>query len=370
MTCRLTYVVSHPIQYQAPLLRRIAAEPGIDLKVLFERIDENHTYYDEGFSRDISWNVPLTDGYAFARVDDCNLKKEITESDVIWLHGWQSKEMRVVLRDAMKYRVPTLMRGENCDLAMPDGRGLRGWAKRRFLFGIFLHCTGFLTIGSLNRDYYLNRGVEENRLFPMPYAVDNDAFAAAARESRSHQSELRKKFGIAETDKVVLFAGKLIPRKRGDLLAAAMAHIESSEPAKLLFVGDGETKSYLEQNAPEAIFAGFVNQQELPAYYALADVFVLPSVKEPWGLAVNEAMACGTAVIVSDQVGCGPDLVDDSVGRVFPADDVNALAQAISDVLADADAMGERAQAKIATWSFNEDIEGLRRALTEMGLLA
>lgn len=369
MTCKLTYVVSHPIQYQAPLLRKIAAEPDIQLKVLFERVDEDHTYFDEGFSREISWNVPLTEGYDFARVDDCNLVTEITESDVVWLHGWQSKVMRAVLRDTMKYRVPTLMRGENCDMAMPDGRGIRGWAKRRFLFGIFLHCTAFLTIGSLNRAYYVNRGISENRLFSMPYAVDNEAFAEAARNAESQKSELRAQLGIAEHEKVVLFAGKLIPRKRGDLLCAAMSHIASTTPAKLVIVGDGETRRYLEQNASEAIFTGFINQRELPAYYALADAFVLPSVKEPWGLAVNEAMACGTAVIVSDEVGCGPDLVDDSVGRIFPADDMEALAQAISDVLADADAMGKRAQAKIAKWSFNEDIEGLRRALTEMELL-
>lgn len=369
IACRLTYVVSHPIQYQAPLLRLIAAEPDIELRVLFERIDENHTYFDEGFGREVSWNVPLTSGYNHAAVSECNLTEEVAATDVLWLHGWQTGTIRGLLRQALHKDVPTLMRGENNDLAMPDGRGLRGWAKRRYIDGIFAHCTAFLAIGSLNHAYYEARGVPTDRIFPMPYAVDNEAFQDAAAESLTHHAAMRRQLGIGEHEKIVLFAGKLTPRKRADLLIEAMRHVISPTPVKLLIVGDGPKRAALERNAPDAVFAGFVNQRELPAYYALADVFVLPSEREPWGLAVNEAMACGTPVVVSDEVGCAPDLVDTGSGRIFPSGDERALAEAISEVLADAENFGLRAHEKITTWSFAEDIAGLRDALGALGKL-
>ena len=119
-------------------------------------------------------------------------------------------------------------------------------------------------------------------------------------------------------------------------------------------------------------FFGFRNQSELPSIYAMSDVFALPSRDEPWGLAVNEAMACGTAVISTDQCGCSADLVDDVVGRSVPADDCDALVAALIDVLADAgasEAMGRAAQDRIATWSYAEDIAGLKAALTAVGAM-
>ena len=137
-------------------------------------------------------------------------------------------------------------------------------------------------------------------------------------------------------------------------------------PPAVIFVGDGEDKSALKDLAPDAIFPGFVNQGDLPAYYDLADVFVLPSEKEPWGLAVNEAMACGTAVVVSDQVGCAPDLIDKSVGAVFPSGDADALADALTQCLAHADEMGKQAAAKISGWDFDADIKGLLAALDQV----
>ena len=124
---KLTYLVSHPIQYQAPLLRKIAAQPDIALRVVFERIDPDHTYYDDGFQRDVRWDVPLTEGYDFIRLSDTDLKTEIADADIVWLHGWQTRAMRQALRHAQAAGTPLLMRGEYCDLAIPDGPGQKGW---------------------------------------------------------------------------------------------------------------------------------------------------------------------------------------------------------------------------------------------------
>src|SRR5206468_10870248 len=108
---------------------------------------------------------------------------------------------------------------------------------------------------------------------------------------------------------------------------------------------------------------GFRNQSELRRVFDLAAVFVLPSRHEPWGLIVNEVMNAGRAVIVSEDVGCQPDLVEDGVeGCVFPAGDVAALTDVLRGVLVTPEseaAMGQRALAKVETWNFEEDVRGL-----------
>jgi len=130
-----------------------------------------------------------------------------------------------------------------------------------------------------------------------------------------------------------------------------------------VLVGSGEMEPALRDRIPDATFLGFRNQSELPALYDMADVLVLPSEREPWGLVVNEAMACATAVVVSDQVGCAGDLVTGDCGIVFPGGDADALAAALVQSLDNSVEMGRAARAAISKWSFHEDIEGLKQAL-------
>lgn len=363
MTCRLLYLVSHPIQYQAPLLRRLAAEPGIVLRVVFENADTVAGYYDEGFRTRVAWDVPLREGYDSVTVGETDLAAEIAAADVVWMHGWQGSMMRGALR-RMPAGKPVLMRGESWDGASPDGGGLRGFVKRRFLRWVFSRCAAFLAIGSANRDFYLARGIPAGRIFPVPYAVDNQFFAE--RVAQADLAQQRKALGLPPDRQVVLFAGKFQPRKRPDLLMEAWSRLPEPRPI-LLMVGDGEMRSELERKAPPGvIFAGFRNQSELPAIYALADVFVLPSEQEPWGLAVNEAMACGTAVVASDQVGSALDLLDEECGSVFAAGDCGALAAALSRVLADSERRGLAAAQRVSTWDFEADIAGIRQAVAHV----
>ena len=117
------------------------------------------------------------------------------------------------------------------------------------------------------------------------------------------------------------------------------------------------------QIAPGAIFAGFRNQSELPAFYDLADLLVVPSRREPWGLVVNEAMACGTAVVASDEVGAAYDLIGTDTGGIFRAGDVDGLAALLADCLVRAEALGEAARRRIAQWDFEAGVQGLKAAL-------
>lgn len=361
---RLLYLVSHPIQYQAPLLRRIADEPDIALRVVFERVDTVLGYYDEGFKTTVEWDVPLREGYDSAVLADIDLATEIAAADVVWVHGWHSRCLLRALSLSHMAGKPVLMRGENQDQAMPDGSGLRGWAKRRYLGWIFGRVSAFLAIGSANRNYYLARGIPERHIFSVPYAVDNAFFSR--RAALSDPDALRAEFGIEAGRQIILFAGKFLPRKRPDLLVEAWQSLPKPRPA-LLMVGDGEMRPAIEAVRQQGmIFTGFRNQGDLPALYRMADVFVLPSEREPWGLAVNEAMACGTAVVVSDQVGSALDLVDDTVGAVFRAGDPAALAEALGRVLANSRQLGKNGAERIAGWDFEADVVGLREALTHV----
>ena len=366
---RLLYLVSHPIQYQAPLLRFISDDPNIQLKVLFEHMDSVEGYYDAGFETNISWDMDLTNGYEYHHVksiSEINLHLMVT--DALWLHGWDTALKRRALHSAWKYEVPVLMRGENTISAMPDGKALRGLVKRLYLHRVFNRCAGFLCIGSDNREYYSTHGVRQQQLFDMPYAIDNESFSKSARKS---ENNLWDSFDLEYGRPIILFAGKFLRRKNPAMLldACRLMNRKIARDPYLLFVGRGEEEENLREVAGDldwVRFLGFRNQLELPAIYAMADVFVLPSQCEPWGLAINEAMACGTAVISTDECGCSADLVDDTVGRLIPAGDREALGAAIEEVLADSErcsAMGRAASKRISSWGFVEDLGGLKEAL-------
>ena len=214
------------------------------------------------------------------------------------------------------------------------------------------------------------------RIFPMPYAVDNEFFRSAAERARPERESLRADLGLRPERAVILFASKMQPHKRAGDLLEAYARLSPdgiAEPAAyIVFAGDGEERAYLERRAralkwDSIRFIGFRNQSELPGLYDLCDVFVLPSEREPWGLVVNEAMNAGKPVVVSDRVGAGPDLVEEGVnGFVYPAGDVAALANRLRRLIDNADtraAMGAHALEKVARLDFNADREGLLAAL-------
>jgi glycosyltransferase involved in cell wall biosynthesis len=237
---------------------------------------------------------------------------------------------------------------------------------------------GALPIGTLNAEYWRHYLGEDFPLFQMPYAVDNLYFQRRSEEARVGRAELQKELKLDPSRPVILFASKLQRRKRcGDLVEAyrnLTAEAGSGPHPYLVIVGDGEERTALEKQAESGLegirFCGFRNQSELPRFFDLATVFVLPSRHEPWGLIVNEVMNAGRAVIVSDEVGCQPDLVENGVeGCVFPAGDVAGLTTALRTVLSTpetAAAMGQRGLAKIQRWGFEEDIRGLRCALAQV----
>jgi glycosyltransferase involved in cell wall biosynthesis len=389
---RVAYLVTHPIQYQAPLLRLIAAQPDIELTVFFSSDLSLRSYQDPGFGRAVTWDISLIDGYrheflpAFGRTDVITATRPLSRGfarrlrksrfDALWVHGYARPSNLLAIAIAKLAGLKVFVRDEANEVSAPRSP-LRRALKSVFFRLLALWVDGFLAIGSFNRRYYIRNGVDERRVFMMPYAVDNDFFAERARQAATDRDRLRGELGLEPGRPVILYASKFAARKRPDelLLAYERLIVDMPDPDRhpyLLFVGDGEMRTALEAAATEKAldgvrFLGFRNQTELPAFFDLCDVFVLVSSHEPWGLVVNEAMAAGRAVIVGDEVGCVADIVQPNVnGFVVRPGDIAGLATALRDATATPErsrAMGEASREIIEQWSFREDVEGLMLAL-------
>jgi glycosyltransferase involved in cell wall biosynthesis len=395
---QLAYLVSHPIQYQAPLLRRIAQEPDIDLTVLFGSDFSVKGYRDEGFGVGVKWDVPLLDGYkhvflpklrdgqdvSFAMPMNRGIVRQLRGSggepafDALWVHGYATVNAMHGMIAAKALGIPVLLRAESW-LRDRGRSGVKLVLKNIFFAGLKQMVDGVLPIGTLSAEYWHHYFGDDVPRFLMPYAVDNSYFSERAQEAKAGRASLQAELGLDPARPVVLFASKLQSRKHCDHLIEAYARLSpapGAEPeAYLVIVGDGEERAALERQAAATGFSsihfcGFRNQSELPRFFDLATVFVLPSRHEPWGLIVNEVMNAARPVIVSDDVGCAPDLIDDGRnGCIYPVGDVNALENALRRVLDTpgvADAMGQRAFERIQSWSFEEDIQGMRRALASV----
>jgi glycosyltransferase involved in cell wall biosynthesis len=387
---RLAYFVSHPIQYQAPLLRLIAQEPDIELTVFFYSDFSLRAYQDPGFGKSIQWDVPLTEGYNYQFLKCWGSKQryslfrqpialniyqilEAGQFDAVWVHGWAWLCSLQAILVAEKLEIPVLLRGESNGIGEPS-HPVKKKAKQIFLNWLFPKITAFLYVGTLNRQFYEKYGVNKERLFPMPYTVDNDFFQKQALVAHERQESLRESLNLESGRPIILYAAKLIDVKRPqDLLAAyrllSSDGVQEPEPY-LLFVGDGNLRTELEAQAKATgwnsiRFLGFRNQSEMPAMYDLCNIFVLPSSFEPWGLAINEVMNAGKAVVVSDQVGCVADLVmKGENGCIFPVGDIKLLAEGIQWAIANSETAGKIGLKHIQNWSFSEDISGLKSSLT------
>jgi glycosyltransferase involved in cell wall biosynthesis len=391
---RLAYLVTHPIQYQAPLLRRIAAAPGIDLTVFFCSDFSLKSHLDPFFGKVIAWDVPLAEGYRFEILPAWGRKDRVSfwrpfnyglagrlgrgKFEVLWVHGYNRWFHWLAMAAAKIRGIKVLVRDE-ATLSSAPRNFVKRLVKRLFFLILNQLCDGFLAIGQRNVAYYRAYGIAPDRIFPVPYAVDNGFFQEQARVAAGERESLRRELGLESGRPVILYSGKLIATKRAVDLLKAYIRL-SPDPARephpyLLFIGEGDQRPSLEALARATAwnsikFLGFKNQTELPRYYDLCDVFVLPSVYEPWGLAINEVMNAGRAVVVSDQVGCGPDLVQPGDnGYIFPAGDIDALSRALADLMCDPErcrGMGARSLEIIGHWSFTEDLQGLQQALASL----
>lgn len=380
---RLTIVVSHPIQYQAPLYRRLARSSSVEPLVLFLSDHGVSSSFDAGFGQRVAYDVPLLDGYEhqflrnraprpnvsrFDGLVNPSLLSRIDRrsTDVVLVHGWGHASEWMALANCAARGIPYLLRGEaraDGDAALSRARAV---LKRAALRPLVSKASGCLAIGRYNREFYLEYGASEKHLFDAPYSVDTERFEEAGERGRAERRERLRALDLDPDLPVVLFAAKLQPWKRPLDVVRAVARLPIA--VNLLFIGDGALRDELEAEAASLTNArvlGFVNQTDIGTWYGLSDVYVLPSDREPWGLAVNEAMSAGAVPVVSDVVGCVPDLVTAETGRTFPVGDVDGLAGALGNVLSrppELREMSEAAAAKANEFSIEATARGIEEA--------
>ena len=390
---RLIIINTHPIQYFAPLYRRLAEEPDIDLTVYFCSRQGSEEYLDTGFGERIKWDTSLLDGYKHKFLKNVRGKDKVDGfwslinpqiiselrndvCDALWVNGHNHASYLIGIGAARLLRIPVFMR---CDTHLALHRSALKRAIRKPLMRILYNhlCSACLTIGTLNREFYLFHGVKEHRLFRVPFTVNNEYFVSAANEFNG-KSELRQALGLPADRSLILFASKLTRSKRPmDLLRAYHRLCDLGAETAVAFVGSGELetalKAYVDQyRLPHVYFFGFKNQSELPKFYSVSDVFVLPSEDESWGLVLNEVMCSGLPVIVSRGVGAAPDLVRHAQnGFVYETGDEEALTgYLLNMVAADAELrkqMGQVSREIIGGWNNERCVAGLKEALASTG---
>lgn len=219
------------------------------------------------------------------------------------------------------------------------------------------YCYGFPG-GTLQKENLVYYGIKEENCYTMPMSVSSDRLLEV-KDSLPIKEDIKEQYGILDK-KVFLFVGRLEPVKNATVLINAFNEIKKDEPnISLVILGDGSQKKTLEalvetKSIEDVHFMGYVTFPKIVEFYKMADVFVLPSTHEPWGLVVNEAMIMGLPVIVSSKVGCRKDLIlEGENGEVFEDDNQEMLQEKMKDILRkDLDIYSENSIKRIDQWNF------------------
>jgi glycosyltransferase involved in cell wall biosynthesis len=329
--------------------------------------------YDPGFGKNISWDIPLLEGYDhsfiqnvatdpgshhFKGIYNPTLINDIEKwkADAILVYGWAFKSHLKAMRHFYG-RIPVFFRGDSTLLNERKGILIK-IAKRVLVRWVYRHVTKAFYVGQANKAYFKRNGLIENQLVFAPHAIDNKRFNEAGKDN------FRQQLLIPNDAIVFLFAGKFENKKNPLMLLEAFIKLNAPD-SYLLLVGNGKLEEDLKQRCRQAYdnigsrihFMGFQNQSVMPAIYQTGNVLVLPSQGpgETWGLSVNEAMASSLAVLVSDKCGCSLDLVQEGKnGYIFKANDINGLIDCMQKMLNDNNTkeLGKASKKIIADWSF------------------
>lgn len=382
MLPKLAIVTTHPIQYYAPVFRMLYERQQLEVMVFYSKGEEDYRY-DKDFRQKVIWDIPLTEGYPFIFVkgnkpmlDPSNdsLCQAIAKwkPDALLIYGWNFPGHLNVMR-YFKKKCVLFFRGDSH--LLDEKSNITTLLRRVFLKQIYKYIDFAFYVGANNKAYYIKHGLKEAQLFFAPHAIDNKRFSGEAEKDYEQKAKTwRRSLGIQDNDVVLLFAGKLEPKKAPDLLLKCIQAVngQNQNTLKLIFAGTGVLEEPLKEQAgndPNIFFLGFQNQSQMPIVYRLGDLYCLPSKGpgETWGLAVNEAMASSRAVLVSDKVGCSVDLVEEGkTGFVFKVEskkELKLILQKLNSVKLKL--MGEISMERIKKWSFEKQVEKIISVLIE-----
>ncbi|MDY0907458.1 glycosyltransferase family 4 protein [Pedobacter sp. CFBP9032] len=396
----LAIIVTHPIQYYVPVYQQLAKP--CQLKVFYTWGEKGaNAKYDPDFQKNISWDIPLLDGYEFEFVENSAkdpgshhykgiVNPELIEKikafnpDAILVYGWAYKSHLAVMRH-FKGKIPVWFRGDST--LMDQTGSLQKIFRKLFLIWVYQHIDIAFYVGKANKAYFKAFGVKEKQLVFAPHAVDNERFSTDRSIEALH---LRQKLGISANDTLILFAGKFEEKKDPTLLLQAFTAPDrktdnhklttkneqrTTTTTHLLFVGNGELEETLKMHTSvqhnNIHFLDFQNQTQMPVIYQACDLFCLPSQGpgETWGLAVNEAMASSKAILVSDKVGCAESLIQEGKnGEIFKSGNLEDLSIKLRVLLANPQKllqMGMESKKIIENWSFKQQVETIAKELNE-----
>jgi glycosyltransferase involved in cell wall biosynthesis len=353
---RVLAVAAHPVQYMAPIFRRMAADPRLDLHVAYCSLrGAQAAALDPDFQTDVQWDVPLLDGYPWTEIPNkgsgaesfwglnnpglANLIRSGGFDAVLCFVGYVRASFWIARRAAKASRTAFLFGTDAHSLAPRDSRQWKVWFKKLFWPYLFRQADQVIVPSTGTSAMVQSLGITSEKITITPYTVDNDWWKA--QSAKVDRASVRASLGVSSDQPVILFCAKLQPWKRPLDLLQAFAQANIPE-ALLVFAGEGPQKPELQAAAAQlnielqVRFLGFINQSKLPAVYTAADVMVLPSSYEPFAVVVNEAMCCSCPVIVSNQVGAARDLVIPlRPDFVFPVGDIPALAATLRAAFSD-----------------------------------
>lgn len=349
---KLAIITTHPIQYNAPLFELLSQRKKIEIKVFYTwGASVLQEKYDPGFDKVIEWDIPLLKGYEFEFLENIAKDKgshhfkgidnpgiinaiKAFRPDAVLVYGWSFKSHLKVMR-YFKNKIPVLFRG---DSTLLNDTGFFSALKRNVFFRwVYKHIDLALFVGKNNYKYFKKAGLKKEQLVFAPHIVDNERFSCQSDDCKNQAAFFRKQLQIPLSALVFLFAGKFEPVKNPAIIPAAFSAAQFDNSVHLVMVGNGILEKELKDKYaayPKIHFLDFQNQLQMPAIYGMADVFILSSISETWGLAVNEAMANGKIIIVSDKCGCAADLVEENInGYIFKSGDVEQLQTKMKTVI-------------------------------------
>jgi glycosyltransferase involved in cell wall biosynthesis len=349
----LAVVETHPIQYHAPVYRALQGTFGVPVTVVYGSDFSISGYLDDEFGATFAWDTDLLSGYSSVflhRVAQGGARSAASASATglgsalrtlapaaILLVGYSPRFHQLACFQAWKTGRPLLFRAETTDHAVARG-SVSAWLRDRALRWLYARCARLLYVGERSNQHFMRLGCRADRLVFSPYCVETSPFQLDETARRRLRPVTRELLGITADETVLLLSGKLVRRKRPDLLIHAIKQLpaEQRERIHVLALGSGDEQAALQALARQTpsvtvTCVGFQNQTRLSAYYHAADLLVLPSESgETWGLVVNEALHHGLPCVVSDAVGSAPDLIDRGItGEVFESGSSQSLALAL-----------------------------------------
>jgi glycosyltransferase involved in cell wall biosynthesis len=380
---KIAIITTHPIQYYAPVFKLLHQRKRVELKVFYTLGEGAINKLDHGFNKIVQWDVPLLEGYEFEWLRNTSSDAgshyfkgivnpegidqiEKYQPDAILIFGWAYNSHLKIIR-YFNGKIPIYFRGDST--LLNEKKGLKKTLRYIFLKWVYRHVNHAFYVGKNNRHYYEKYGLKKSQLSFTPHAIDNDRFEA----DRKHEAnELRSSFGVSNNDVLILYAGKFEPVKNVELLVSAFITLKPVN-VHLLLAGNGPNENKLKDMAGKSNvtgnihFIGFKNQSYMPVLYQAADLFCLPSKSETWGLSINEAMACGKAILASDKVGCVVDLVENGRnGAIFLSDDATGLVEKLQQLTEDKVQLGKLGQQSkliIKDWCFLHIAEAIENKL-------